>query len=375
MKQHQVIIGLGSNQGDRFLHIKSCIELINNEVERVISVSNIYETPSWGFESASFYNVVLEISTSKKPLKLLEQLLKIETKLGRKRTESTGYQARSIDIDIIAYGEKVIMTEDLQIPHPLMQDRKFVLQPMLDLNLDWKHPILRKTVAKLLKETTDKSEITPLLDLNFSKLHLDIPLYNYIVIEGNIGAGKTTLVSKLAQEFNRKMVLERFSDNPFLPKFYNDQNRYALSLELSFLADRHQQLTTDLRHYNLKKEGIIADYHIVKSLLFAKITLQEEEFQLYKKLFHIANNDLPKPDLYIYLYQNSERLLENIKKRGRNYEQDIKSDYLEAINKSYLEYIIQQSDIKTILINVSDLDFVENQEDYYKILNEINSKL
>jgi len=199
--------------------------------------------------------------------------------------------------------------------------------------------------------------------------------FNYIAFEGNIGAGKTTLVQKIAEDFNAKMVLERFADNPFLPKFYKDQNRYAFPLEMSFLADRYQQLSDDLAQFDLFKDFIVADYHIFKSLIFAEITLAEDEYRLYRNLFDIIYKEMPKPDLYVYLYQNSERLLQNIKKRGRNYEQNIEAGYLDKINNGYLEYIKSQTDLNVLIIDVSDRDLVKNHKDYLFILDEIQKKI
>jgi deoxyguanosine kinase len=187
----------------------------------------------------------------------------------------------------------------------------------------------------------------------------------YIAIEGNIGAGKTTLSTKISEDFNAKLVLERFADNPFLPKFYEDQNRYAFPLEMSFLADRYQQLTDDLAQFDLFKDFIVADYHIFKSLIFAKVTLHEDEYRLYKTMFDIIYKEMPKPDLYVYLYQNTTQLLENIKNRGRAYEQQIPAEYLEKINQGYLDYIKTQTHLNVLIIDVSDKDFVENQEDYF----------
>jgi deoxyadenosine/deoxycytidine kinase len=183
------------------------------------------------------------------------------------------------------------------------------------------------------------------------------------------------LATKIAQDFNAKTVLERFADNPFLPKFYEDQNRYAFPLEMSFLADRYKQLSDDLAQFDLFKDFIVADYHIFKSLIFAKITLSEEEYRLYRTLFDIVYREMPKPDLYVYLYQNSERLLQNIKKRGRSYEQKIPASYLDKINKGYLDYIKSQTELNVLIIDVSNLDFVKNQEDYLYVLNEIQQKI
>jgi 2-amino-4-hydroxy-6-hydroxymethyldihydropteridine diphosphokinase len=375
MKQHQVILSLGSNQGNRLATIEACIELIHKEVAVVVKVSKIYEAPAWGFESEPFYNAAILIHTSKSAQKILKQVLKVEKTLGRVRSKDSGYQARIIDVDIIAFDEEIIATENLQIPHPLLQDRKFVLQPMIDLGLNWEHPILKKSVFQLLAQTEDLSELLAVHSIAAPIERLALQQFNYIAIEGNIGAGKTTLASKLAEDCNAKLVLERFADNPFLPKFYKDQSRYAFPLEMSFLADRYQQLSDDLAQFDLFKDFVVADYHIFKSLIFAKVTLQEDEFRLYKTMFDIIHKEMPKPDLYVYLYQNTERLLANIKKRGRSYEQEIPADYLEKINQGYLDYIKTQNDLNVIIIDVSDLDFVKNQADYLFLLNEINNKI
>ena len=251
----------------------------------------------------------------------------------------------------------------------------FVLLPMRDLNLDWRHPILQKYLPELLKASEDKSNCKVIQNLEFPLQKIPLERFNYIAIEGNIGAGKTTLVNKIAEDFNAKTVLERFADNPFLPKFYEDQSRYAFSLEMSFLADRFQQISDDLAQFDLFKDFIVADYHIFKSLIFAKVTLSDDEYRLYRKLFEIIYKEMPKPDLYIYLYQNTDRLLENIKQRGRSYEQEIPADYLEKINRGYLDYIKSQNDLNILIIDVSDRDFVKNQEDYAFILEEIRKKV
>jgi deoxyadenosine/deoxycytidine kinase len=246
---------------------------------------------------------------------------------------------------------------------------------MNDIAPKWKHPRLNKTISELLISCEDTSEIKEIGNLQNPTLNLGLKQLNYIAIEGNIGAGKTTLATKIAEDCNAKLILERFADNPFLPKFYKDQNRYAFPLEMSFLADRYQQLSDDLAQFDLFKDFIVADYHIFKSQIFAKVTLQEDEFRLYKTMFDIMYKEMTKPDLYVYLYQNTDRLLANIKKRGRSYEQDIPTNYLEKINQGYLEYIKSQTDINALIIDISDLDFVKNQEDYIYILNEIQNKI
>lgn len=374
-KQNQVILSLGSNVGNRLQTIELAINTIHEKIGTVVKVSALYETPAWGFESDLFYNCALILHTHKSAQTVLEEVLLLEQNLGRTRIEHVGYQARTIDIDVIAFNEEIIQTDQLQVPHPQMQNRMFVLMPMRDLNLDWRHPILQKYLPELVQLSDDKSSCvfvsklqTPMSTFHFSSS-------NYIVIEGNIGVGKTTLATKIAEDFNAKLVLERFADNPFLPKFYEDQSRYAFPLEMSFLADRYQQLSDDLAQLDLFKDFIVADYHIFKSVLFAKVTLQEDEFRLYKMMFDIINKETSTPDLYVYLYQNTDRLLENIKNRGRSYEQQIEEKYLEKINQGYLDFIKTQTDLNILVIDVTDKDFVENQEDYLSILHEIHTKI
>jgi deoxyguanosine kinase len=373
--QNRIVLSLGSNLGDRLKTIQLCIDSIHNSVATVVKVSSVYESPSWGFESEPFYNCAVVIHSSKSPQKLLSFLLGLEKKMGRERKNAQNYEARVIDIDIISVNEEIIETESLKIPHPEMQNRNFVLYPMNDLDLNWEHPKLKKTVSELLASSLDESKCIAIEKLISPIEKLNVQQLNYIAIEGNIGAGKTTLATKIANDCNAKLVLERFADNPFLPKFYKDQSRYAFPLEMSFLADRYQQLSDDLAQFDLFKDFVVADYHIFKSLIFAKVTLQEDEFRLYKTMFDIIHKEMPKPDLYVYLYQNTERLLENIKKRGRSYEQEIPADYLEKINRGYLDYIKTQTDLNVLVIDVSNLDFVKKQEDYIFLLNEINKKI
>jgi 2-amino-4-hydroxy-6-hydroxymethyldihydropteridine diphosphokinase len=373
--QHQVILSLGSNQGNRLKNIVSCIDGLHNEIGTIIRVSKLYESPSWGFESDNFYNCAVVMHTHKTAHQILEECLLLEESLGRIRQDAQVYQARIIDIDMIAIDEEIIASEKLTVPHPEMQNRLFVLLPMKDLNLDWRHPILQKYLHELLVLSEDKSncKLVQKLEIPIDKIKLNH--FNYIAIEGNIGAGKTTLTNKLAEDFNAKTVLERFADNPFLPKFYEDQNRYAFPLEMSFLADRYQQISDDLAQFDLFKDFIVADYHIFKSLIFAKVTLAEDEFRLYKTMFDIIYKEMPKPDLYIYLYQSTERLLVNIKERGRPYEQEIPAEYLEKINIGYLDYIKSQQNLNVLIIDITDRDFHNNQEDYIFILNEIQNKI
>jgi deoxyguanosine kinase len=196
----------------------------------------------------------------------------------------------------------------------------------------------------------------------------------FLVIEGNIGAGKTTLAKKIASDYNAKIILERFADNPFLPKFYEDQERYSFPLELSFLADRYHQLKEELLTPDLFHPLTVADYYFMKSLIFSRQTLSDDEYNLYKQLFEIIHKSLPKPDLFVYLSMSTDRLLEQIKQRGRVYEQNISAAYLEKIHSSYLEFIKQQPTLPTLIIDANNINFLNNENDYKKITEAIFNK-
>lgn len=195
--------------------------------------------------------------------------------------------------------------------------------------------------------------------------------YNYIVIEGNIGAGKTTLASMIAKEYNAKLILERFADNPFLPKFYDDPSRYSFPLELSFLADRYRQLKEELVEQDLFRSFTVADYYFMKSLVFSSQTLEKDEFSLYRQLFYIIYSSLPKPDLYVYLHVPPERLLKNIALRGREYEKTITADYLIGIQESYFNFFRQNPENRYLVLDMSNIDFVASHEDYERIRETI----
>lgn len=195
--------------------------------------------------------------------------------------------------------------------------------------------------------------------------------YNFIAIEGTIGAGKTTLAHKISQRFNGKLILEEFEDNSFLPKFYQEPEKYAFPLEMSFMAERFQQLQKELKTQDLFHQFTVSDYFFRKCLIFAKKTLPAEEYKLYHKFFDILHASIPRPELLVYLYVNVERLQQNIKKRGREYEQKIEDEYLNKIQSGYLEFIRQQEDQRILIIDTNDIDFVENNDDFEKILEVI----
>jgi len=364
-------ISIGSNIGDRLQNLQDAIDLIHLEISIVTSISPIYQTKAVGFEGDDFYNICISFFSNDDPNNLLQTLLNIETKLGRTRSDKNVYESRIIDLDIILIEDQVINNNLLTVPHPSMHLREFVLAPLNDIDPNINHPILNKNSNELLKSCKGSNVEKLSKVLSNPKDQFNISKFKYIAIEGNIGAGKTSLAKKISIDFNSKLILERFADNPFLPKFYEDPDRYAFTLEMSFLAERYQQITDDLSQLNIFSDSIVSDYDIFKSLIFSKITLSEDEFALYRKLFFSMYKDILKPDLYIYLNQNIDRLKENIKKRGRDYEQNIDSKYLKNINSGYLDFHKTQTDLNIKIIDINNMDFVNNRIDYLNILKSI----
>ena len=191
-------------------------------------------------------------------------------------------------------------------------------------------------------------------------------LYSHIAIEGNIGSGKTTLATMIANDMDARLVLEHFADNPFLPKFYSDPEKHAFPLELFFMAERYHQLKK-LKEQDLFKPQIVSDYFFVKSKLFAQNNLKKDEMQLFNRLFDIMLSSLSKPDLLVYLYSDVERLQQNIKNRGRDFEQNISDEYLQNIQDKYLDFLRKQSDFPVLLLDVTNVDFVADKNIYDKI--------
>lgn len=191
--------------------------------------------------------------------------------------------------------------------------------------------------------------------------------YKYLVIEGNIGVGKTSLASLLAEESGSRLMLEAFSDNPFLAKFYEDPDRYAFQLELSFLSERYHQIKTELGHPDLFGQAVISDYFLAKSFIFSKYNLKDDEMKLFEKLFSIINLQAPKPDLYVYLHLPVEKLLENIKQRGRSYEKHISYEYLKEVQEGYFGFFKSQQDMKILVIDTSQIDFVNRESDLQRL--------
>ncbi len=373
-RKHLAYLSLGSNLGNRFAMLQRAVLFLQKKAGEVLSISAVYENPAMGFDGDDFLNAALVLETSLAPEDLLSLILDLEKDFGRER-ETEGYTSRTLDLDIIFYDDAVIETGSLTIPHPKMQERNFVLKPLADIAPQLYHPVLGRDIRNLLQQCKDRSALSK-TSFSLSKSQLELfSKVQFMAIEGNIGAGKTTLSKMISADFNAKLVLERFADNPFLPKFYADPSRYAFPLEMSFLADRYQQFSDDTSQFDLFKNFMVSDYDIFKSLIFAKITLQTDEFELYRKLFNFMYREVKKPEVYLYLYQDTEQLLANIKKRGRDYEQNISADYLEKINRGYLDFIKSHPQQNSLILNMNDIDFVGKVADYEAVLEQIEGHI
>ena len=374
MNQYKKIhISIGSNLGDKLKNIEKAIELIHLRIAVIQSISSIYKTEAVGFKGDDFLNVCISIFSNDLPTDIMQTLLDIESDLGRLRNNKNKIESRTIDIDILLVEDLILNTALLQVPHPKMHERKFVLTPLLEIDPKINHPIRKESISDMLRSSSNSKVKKTKHQISNPKDKIKINQYKYIAIEGNIGAGKTSLAKKIAIDFNSKLILERFADNPFLPKFYKDPERYAFTLEMSFLSERYQQISEDLSQLNMFNELIVSDYDIHKSLIFSKVNLNEDEFSLYRKLFYDMYKQTLKPDLFIFLNQEIPRLQKNINRRGRDYENEITDEYLLKINSGYFEFFKSRPDINFKIIDISALDFVENRLDYLSIIDSIST--
>jgi deoxyguanosine kinase len=198
--------------------------------------------------------------------------------------------------------------------------------------------------------------------------------YNFIAIEGNIGAGKTTFCEMLAQEFDCRLILEQFTDNPFLPFFYENPERYAFPVELFFMTERHKQLQEALATVDMFTPLSVSDYFFIKTSLFAKNNLKDEEFRLFYRLFEVLNSTFPKPEILIYLHRSVDNLLTNIQKRGRSYESDITAEYLLEIQNVYFEFFRTEKNIPIVVVDMGDVNFMDDKKAYNQLVDILKNK-
>ncbi len=369
-------ISIGSNLGNRLAYLQKGIDACSERIGTVCVISAVVETPAVGFDGNPFLNACFSMETTLGAPKLMQELLAIEIHHGRTRSKAVGYQNRTLDLDLLFYDDLVVTDETLTLPHPSMQKRRFVLQPLNEIAPNKEHPILKKVTTLLLAECKDNSVLSTTEHALLHPLYANIKQHDFICIEGIIGSGKTTLAKTLAAKLGYKTLQERFADNPFLPKFYRKPKRFAFPLELSFLADRFKQINEEAEQLDLFQSGVVSDYHMSKSLVFAQNTLSNDEYPLFKQLFELMSRSANQPSLCIYLRQTPIRAKANIKKRGRSYEQQIEMEYLEKLAASYDQHVpFLRTQMNVVEVDVSDLDFVLHPDDLDELLRRVNAQL
>ena len=349
--------------GDRQSYLELAVGMISYRAGKIRSLSSIYETPAWGFESDAFLNLCLGLETTLSPEELLRELLAIEVLLGRKRSRQKGYTARTIDLDILFYDHKIINTKYLQLPHPRLEERAFILTPLCEVASDLIHPSHNQSIRQLALNCPDHAVINCLNE------KLTLPKKrNFIAIEGNIGVGKTSLAKKLNEFLGGTLLLENFYDNPYLAKFYEDPKTYALLVETAFLEERIEQYNTFLS--TTQEPPIIADYSIEKSFRFAKNNLTKVDFGAYQSKYQLQIDKLKKPELILYLQQSPRRALHNIKKRNRSMEKKISLAYLNKLDHTYTNWFTAMQD-PSCIINIEGVDFMKDSLAFYAILQQL----
>lgn len=363
-------LGVGSNIGNKIGYIrKSLVALSKLPKTKITKVSSLYETEPYGKKGQPwFINIVVEVFTELSPFELFKKCKSIETKLGRQKREK--WAEREIDIDILLYDDVTLSTPELQIPHPDMHNRRFVLIPLSEIAPNAIHPIFRKSVSELLIECKDTTKV---IHIPENIIKPEVREIKYIAIEGVIGAGKTSLAKLLGERLNAKVVLEQYYENPFLEKFYENRERYAFQTQIFFLLSRYKQ-QMELLQIDLFHEYLVTDYIFDKDKIFAHINLKGDELKLYEMLVSMLEKNIPVPDLVIYLQSSVERLMQNIRKRGRPYEKNISEDYIRELYEAYNEFFFNQYRKSPVLvINSTEIDFVNNKDDFEDLVKEILS--
>jgi 2-amino-4-hydroxy-6-hydroxymethyldihydropteridine diphosphokinase len=387
-------LALGSNAGDRMANLRAAVAALKSTAGiSVIAASPVYRSAAHvnrpGDRQPEFFNAVLSISTSLEPADLLDRVLDIERSRGRTRSRDGAWQPRSLDIDILVYGDEPVEEAGLSIPHPRIPGRRFVLQPLHDLapHLHIPEPI-DDTVSTLLGACTDDPvNAVPESDLLEPTLQAELwpderksivsrravylpDGFRYLVIEGVIGAGKTTLTKLIAERFGGQLVLEQFEENPFLERFYSDRPRWAFQTQLAFLASRFRQQQA-LARRDLFHETVVSDYAFDKDRIFARLNLTGDELGLYDTMFGIMAASVPKPDLVVYLQASTDRLMRLIADRGRPYEQDMDRSYIDSLNQAYEQFFFHYSATPLLIVNTEKIDFVKNDADLEELLGQV----
>jgi 2-amino-4-hydroxy-6-hydroxymethyldihydropteridine diphosphokinase len=325
--EHHCYIALGSNLGDRWQNLLLALDRLENKVGKIVQLSQPHETEAWGFEAPPFINACVQVETAFSPEEVLGHLQQIEQKLGRVTSSAEGYHSRTVDLDIIFYGDRVLQTKSLQVPHPRMHLRRFVLDPLMAIAPEFEHPTLKASVQQLHLDCSDQ---TPATVLPFQRWLP--PLFEkqtYCAFAGNIGSGKTTLTSQIAADYGIQGLYEKFTENPHLADFYQDPETFALKTEVFFLESRIAQLKRE------RSSPLVSDFWLEKSLIFSQATLSDAAFSQFKKRYMQQMPEAIIPDQVVYLRRPISELLTHIQKRGRAYEQSISPSYLQKIEAGY----------------------------------------
>jgi 2-amino-4-hydroxy-6-hydroxymethyldihydropteridine diphosphokinase len=335
-------VGLGSNLGDRKKYIDDALKMLTQtEGILLLRSSDVIETtPLAGSDQSSYLNTVAELQISLSPQELLKKILDVEAALGR--TRNVKWSPRTIDLDLILFGDAVFKQTNFILPHPQMHLRSFVLMGLCQLNPKLVHPLMKVDVSELAAR---------LNNLNF-KPGSDVP--QLVSIAGLIGAGKTTLATKLSERLNCQLILEPYDWNPYLPQVYAGRKELALDCQLSFLTDRFGQLNAEA----LKSSQLfISDYLFDKELIYANLLLDQLQMDLYKRIFDLYNPQISSPVLVIYLTDSPQNCLERIKLRNRPYEQRIEISFLESLLTAHEELMAGWKKSPLIKIRTTDLDY------------------
>ncbi len=349
-------IGLGSNLGNRREYLDKALKLLSeaNQIE-LERVSDFIETAALGDKSQPNYlNAVAQIKTSLFPEKLHEKLIEVENTLGRERKEK--WASRTIDLDLLLFGEQVINTDKLTVPHKQMHLRSFVLNGLCQLNPELIHPVMKVSVRQLASR------------LNGGDFDLGTNVPQLISIAGNIGVGKTTLSKKLAEYFSCDILYEPYNTNPFLPEVYAGKNELSLDSQLYFLTRRVKQLSPE----NLSPDNIyISDYVFDKEMIYARALLDSKQLALYEDIYEPLSKNVCNPVLVIYMHDSAGKCLDRIHNRNRPYEQRIEVGFLEKLSKGYERLFKNWHKSPVIKISTSDLDYA-NPVNVQKIIQQIS---
>ncbi len=353
----QVFIALGSNLGDREKNINEALCSLDADPNiDILNSSILFETkPLTSLAQPLYLNAAASLSTTLSPSELLAKCKKIEKELGRK--EKTHWDSREIDIDIIFFGDTVVSSDELTIPHSQMHLRSFVLEPLLEIAGSFEHPILKRTVSELRDRLSSQNFF---IEPNRPKV---------VEIAGMIGVGKSTLAQGLCKYFGANELFEDYESNPYISGVYDGQNDLAIRSELFFLNNAFElldpkKLTAQQRY--------ICDFVFEKTLIYASYWLNESDLEIFKKEYNRVSKLREKPSLVIYLKDSIENCLVRIKKRARDFEVNLDRDLLEALEREY-DLLFQNWQVSPVIkIDMKDADFRDPAQ-VEKIAKEIEA--